>query len=271
MDNITTKPAGQIAEEIEYKVIGDDLQLLEVYLDPGETVISEAGSMIYMNNDVKLDTQLGTGSNNSMFGKLMSAGKRMLTGESLFLATFTATGNKKTTVAFGAPYPGHIVPMDLRKYNGEILCQKDSFICAAKGIDVSMAFNKKLGAGFFGGEGFILEKLIGDGLAFIHAGGSIIEKELAPGEIMKIDTGCIAAFTTTVDYDIQMVGSIKSAFFGGEGLFFATLKGPGKIWLQSLPFSRMARRIFAAAPQGGGKNVGEGSLLGGIASMIGGD
>jgi len=267
----TQKPAGQIADEIEYKIIGDDLQLLEVYLDPGETVISEAGAMIYMNSDVRLDTQLGTGADTSIFGKLMSAGKRMLTGESLFLATFTASGSKKTMVAFGAPYPGHIVAMDLRKYNGEIICQKDSFICAANGIDVNMTFSKKLGVGFFGGEGFILEKLTGDGLAFIHAGGSIIEKELATGETLKIDTGCIAAFTSNVQYDIQMVGSIKSAFFGGEGLFFATLTGPGKVWLQSLPFSRMARRIFAAAPQGGGKQVGEGSLLGGIASMIGGD
>lgn len=273
MEEFTSKPIGQKAEEIEYKIYGDDMQLVEVFLDPGETVIAEAGGMLYMNSDIEMKTQLGDGSkeDEGLMGKLFNVGKRLLTGESLFLTTFTARGNRKTSVAFGAPYPGHIIPVDLRLVGGQILCQKDAFLCAAKGISLDIAFTKKIGAGLFGGEGFILEKLTGDGLAFVHAGGAIIEKDLQPGEILKVDTGCIVAFTSSVNYDIQMAGGIKTALFGGEGLFLTTLTGPGKVWLQSLPFSRLAGRIFAAAPQGGGKQKGEGSILGAGFRMISGD
>ncbi|MDD5091374.1 MAG: TIGR00266 family protein [Candidatus Wallbacteria bacterium] len=271
MNRFTPKPAGQTADEIEYGVFGEDIQYVEVYLDPGETVIAEAGAMLYMKSDVAMKTCLGTPEDSDLMGKLFKVGKRILTGESLFLTTFTATGNEKTTVAFGAPYPGTILPVNLKEIGGDLICQKDSFICAAKGIDLDIHLNRKIGAGFFGGEGFILERIRGDGMAFMHAGGTLLGLELAQGETLRIDTGCIVAYVPTVNFDIQFVGSIKTALFGGEGLFFATLTGPGKVWLQSLPFSRLAGRIFAAAPQLGGKHVGEGSVLGGVARMISGD
>ncbi|MDD2715375.1 MAG: TIGR00266 family protein [Candidatus Wallbacteria bacterium] len=271
MKDFTPKPAGQIADEIEFKIFGEDIQYVEVYLDPGETVIAEAGSMLYMNSDVELKTCMGTPEGTDLMGKLFKVGKRLLTGESIFLTTFTATGSNKTTVAFAAPYPGTILPMNLRELGGDIICQKDSFVCAAKGVDLDIFLNKKIGTGLFGGEGFILERIRGDGLAFVHAGGTLFGKDLAAGETLRIDTGCIVAYVPSVNYDVQYVGSIKTAIFGGEGLFYATLTGPGKVWLQSLPFSRLAGRIFAAAWQGGGKHKDEGSLLGGVGRLLGGD
>jgi uncharacterized protein (TIGR00266 family) len=259
--------------EIDYKIYGDDMQFVEVELDPMEAVVAEAGGMMFMEDGIQMETIFGDGSqqNSGFLGSLLGAGKRLLTGESLFMTVFQNRGMGKKKVAFGAPYPGKIIPVHLSQVGGELLAQKDAFLCAAKGVSLGIAFTKRLGAGFFGGEGFILERLQGDGLAFIHAGGTIYQRDLTAGEVMRVDTGCIVAFQPTVDYDIQMVGGIKSALFGGEGLFFATLRGPGRIWLQSLPLSRLAGRIVAAAPQTGRGGREEGSVLGGIGRLLDGD
>lgn len=248
--------------EIDYKLYGDDMQFVEVELDPGETVIAEAGSLMMMEDQIEMETIFGDGSNSGggFMGKLFSAGKRVLTGESLFMTTFTNRGSGKKHVSFASPYPGKIIPMDLSELGGKIICQKDAFLAAAKGVSVGIEFQRKLGAGFFGGEGFIMQKLEGDGMAFVHAGGTIIKKDLAPGELLRVDTGCLVAMTKEVDYDIEMVKGIKTMLFGGEGLFFATLRGPGTVWIQSLPFSRLASRVFAAAPQAGGASKGEGGI-----------
>jgi uncharacterized protein (TIGR00266 family) len=259
--------------EIDYKIYGDDMQFVEVELDPMEAVVAEAGGMMFMEDGIQMETIFGDGSqqNSGFLGTLMGAGKRLLTGESLFMTVFQNRGMGKKKVAFGAPYPGKIIPVNLAELGGEVLCQKDSFLCAAKGVSVGIAFTKRFGAGLFGGEGFILQRLQGDGLGFVHAGGTIYQRDLAPGEMLRVDTGCIVAFTNGVDYDIQMVGGIKSALFGGEGLFFATLRGPGRVWLQSLPFSRLAGRIYAASPQGGRGGREEGSVLGGLGRLLDGD
>jgi uncharacterized protein (TIGR00266 family) len=257
------------SHEIDYRIHGDDLQTVEVELDPHETVVAEAGAMNWMEEDIVFETRMGDGSeaNQGVLGKLFGAGKRMLTGESLFMTHFTNRGAMKRNVAFAAPYPGKIVPVDLASLGGDLICQKDAFLCAAKGTSVSMAFNRKLGAGFFGGEGFILQKLEGDGLAFLHAGGTVVKRELN-GETLRVDTGCIVAFDATVEYSIEAAGGLKSMLFGGEGLFLATLKGHGTVWLQSLPFSRLADRILMNAPQNGGNAKGEGSVLGGLGRMM---
>lgn len=257
--------------EIDYKIFGEEMQCVEVELDPGETVVGEPGGFMMMETDVKMETVFGDGSQQTggFMGKIFSAGKRLLVGENLFMTAFTNTGVGKRKVTFASPYPGKIVAMDLMKMDGKIICQKDAFLCAAKGVSVGIEFQKKLGAGLFGGEGFIMEKLEGDGMAFVHAGGHILEKELSAGEILKVDTGCIVAFTHTVDYDIQFVGGVKNTLFGGEGLFFATLKGPGKVWIQSLPISRLASRIVAYGSFGGRKE--EGSILGGLGNLLDGD
>lgn len=260
------------SHEIDYELIGDDMQIVEVELDPGETVIAEAGAMNYMDDQITFEAKMGDGSqpNQGLFGKLLDVGKRALTGESIFMTHFSNHGSGKRRVSFAAPFPGKIICVDLPKHQNQVLCQKDSFLCAAYGTQVSIAFQKKLGAGFFGGEGFILQKLVGDGKAFIHAGGTVVKKELQ-GETILVDTGCIVAFEESVDYDIQMAGGLKSMIFGGEGLFLATLRGHGTVWLQSLPFSRLADRVLQCAPSGGGKNQGEGSLLGGLGRMVDGD
>lgn len=259
--------------QIDYKIHGDDLQFVEVELDPQEEVVAEAGGMMFMDEGIAMDTVFGDGSaqNKGFFGSLLGAGKRLLTGESLFMTVFQNRAANKQRVAFGAPYPGKIIPVHLAELGGELLAQKDSFLCAAKGVSIGIAFQKRLGAGFFGGEGFILQRLQGDGWAFVHAGGTLYERVLAPGETLRVDTGCVVAFQPTVTFDIQYVGSIKTAFFGGEGLFFATLRGPGRVWLQSLPLSRLAGRIVAAAPQTGSGGKGEGSVLGGLGRALDGD
>src|SRR5436190_9002313 len=248
--------------EIDFKIFGDDMQFVEVELDPLEAAVAEAGGMMYMEAGIEMETIFGDGSqqNSGFLGALMGAGKRLLTGESMFMTVFQNRGAGKKHVAFGAPYPGKIIPIRLSDVGGELLAQKDSFLCAAKGVSLGIAFTKRFGAGLFGGEGFILQRLQGDGFAFIHAGGTIYQRDLAPGEVIRVDTGCIVAFQPTVDYDIQMVGGVKSALFGGEGLFFATMRGPGRIWLQSLPLSRLAGRIVAAAPPTGrgGREEGPG-------------
>ncbi len=257
------------SHEIDYEIIGDDMQLVEVELDPGETVIAEAGAMNYMEDGIRFEARMGDGSeaDEGMLGKLLGAGKRMLAGESLFMTHFTNEASGKRRVAFAAPYPGKIVAVDLEKVGGPLLCQKDAFLCAAKGTRVSIAFQRRLGTGFFGGEGFILEKLEGDGLAFLHAGGTVVERKL-DGQTLRVDTGCIVAFTGGVDYDVELVGGLKSMFFGGEGLFLATLRGYGRVWLQSLPFSRLADRVLEHAPGAGGSDRGEGSLLGGVGRLF---
>lgn len=258
--------------EVEYKLIGDDIQVVEVILDPGETVIAEGGAMNYMEDGISFEAKMGDGSDPDagVFGKLLEVGKRAITGESIFMTHFTHHGNGKSRVAFAAPYPGKIMAIDMSSIGGELICQKDAFLCAALGTKVDIAFNKRLGAGFFGGEGFILQRLSGDGMAFVHAGGTIIEKQLN-GETLRVDTGCIAAFTSGIEYDIERAGGLKSMFFGGEGLFLATLKGTGTVYLQSLPFSRLADRVLAMAPSIGGSDKGEGSVLGGVGRMIDGD
>ena len=260
------------SHKIDYELIGDDMQIVEIELDPGESVIAEAGAMNYMDDHISFESKMGDGSqpNQGLFGKLLDVGKRALTGESIFMTHFTNLGTVKKRVSFAAPYPGKIICTDLQNYKNNILCQKDAFLCAALGTKVSIAFQKKLGTGFFGGEGFILQKLSGDGKAFIHAGGTLVKKELN-GETLKVDTGCIFAFEESINYDIQMAGGLKSMFFGGEGIFLATLSGFGTVWLQSLPFSRLADRIIQSAPSMGGKNQGEGSVLGGLGRMIDGD
>jgi uncharacterized protein (TIGR00266 family) len=259
---------------VDYEIFGNEMQYVEVELDPGEAAVGEAGVMMYMQAGIQMDTVFGDGSQQGgLFGKLMGAGKRLLTGESLFTTVFLNTASSKQRVAFAAPYPGKIVPMDLRALGGTLLCQKDSFLCAAKGVSLGIAFQKKLGVGLFGGEGFIMQKLDGDGMAFVHAGGTLMERNLAPGETLRVDTGCVVAYQPSVDFDIQYVGKIKSALFGGEGLFFATLTGPGRVWLQSLPLSRLANRIILSAPAAGGRSAEQGSLLGGAVlggSLLGG-
>lgn len=255
--------------EIDYKLHGDDMQFVEVELDPQETVVAEAGSLMMMEDGIRMETIFGDGSkggsSSGFMGKLMGAGKRLITGESLFMTTFTNEGSGKKHVYFAAPYPGKIIPMDLSELNGKIICQKDAFLAAAKGVSVGVEFQRKIGVGFFGGEGFIMQKLEGDGMAFVHAGGAIQRKDLQPGEVLRVDTGCLVAMTSSVDYNIEAVGGVKTALFGGEGIFFATLRGPGTVWVQSLPFSRLASRVFAAAPVsqgGGGKDAGEGGIGG---------
>ena len=258
------------SHEIDYELIGDDMQIVEIELDPGETVIAEAGAMNYMEEGIDFEARMGDGSeaDSGIMGKLLGAGKRVLTGESIFMTHFTHQGSGKARVSFAAPYPGKIIPVDLDAVGGQIICQKDAFLCAAKGTKVSIAFNRRLGAGFFGGEGFILQKLEGDGKSFIHVGGTVIKKELN-GETLRVDTGCLAAFTSGVSYDIQRAGNLKSMFFGGEGLFLATLQGHGTVWLQSLPFSRLADRVLQHAPKAGGSDKGEGSVLGGLGNILG--
>lgn len=259
---------------VDYEIFGTDMQYVEVELDPGEAAVGEAGAMMYMQDGIEMDTVFGDGSQQGgFFGKLMGAGKRLLTGESLFTTVFHNEGQGKKRVAFSAPYPGRIIPVHLAEIGGTLICQKDSFLCAAKGVSIGIALQKRLGVGLFGGEGFIMQKLEGDGLAFVHAGGTLLERTLQPGETLRVDTGCVVAFQTSVNFDIQYVGKIKSALFGGEGLFFATLRGPGKVWLQSLPLSRLANRIILSAPAAGGRAQGEGSLLGGgaIGGIFGGD
>ena len=260
------------SHEIDYELIGDDMQIVEVELDPGETVIAEAGAMNYMEDQISFEAKMGDGSkpHQGLFGKLLDVGKRALTGESIFMTHFTNQGMGKKRVSFAAPYPGKIICIDLKDHNQSILCQKDSFLCAALGTNVSIAFQRKLGTGFFGGEGFILQKLSGDGKAFVHAGGTIVRKELQ-GETLRVDTGCIVAFEESINYDIQMAGGLKSMIFGGEGLFLASLSGFGTVWLQSLPVSRLADRVLQHAPSVGGKSQGEGSVLGGLGRMIDGD
>ena len=259
---------------VDYEIKGSEMQFVEVELDPGEAAVGEAGSMFFMDAGIGMDTVFGDGSKGGgggFFGKLLGAGKRLVTGESLFTTVYTNNASQKQRVAFGAPYPGKILPMDLSKLGGMLICQKDSFLCAARGVSLGIALQQKLSVGFFGGEGFIMQKLEGDGLAFVHAGGTIHHFDLGPGETMRVDTGCLVALQPSINYDIQFVGGIKTALFGGEGIFFATLQGPGRVWLQSLPLSRMADRIYSAAPQSKGWRKEEGSILdrvGGLGDLI---
>ncbi len=261
------------AHEIDYHIYGEEMQYVEIELDPNEVVVAEAGSFMMMENGIKMETIFGDGSQQEggIFGKLLSAGKRVLTGESLFMTAYQNIDYAKRKVSFASPYPGKIVPIDLNQYGGKFVCQKDAFLCAAKGVAVGIDFSRKLGRGLFGGEGFIMQKLEGDGMAFVHAGGTLARRELAVGEVLKVDTGCIVGFTKDIDYDIEFVGGIKNTIFGGEGVFFATLRGPGIAYIQSLPFSRLADRVLQAAPQMGGKDKGEGSLLGGLGNLLDGD
>jgi uncharacterized protein (TIGR00266 family) len=257
--------------EIDYKIFGEEMQYVEVELDPNETAIAEPGAFMMMDDGIQMETLFGDGSQQNsggFLGKLLNAGKRVLVGENLFMTAFSNASAGKKRVSFASPYPGKIIPLDLMNYQGKIICQKDAFLCAAKGVSIGIEFQRKLGTGLFGGEGFIMEKLEGDGMAFVHASGFVMEKELQHGELLKVDTGCIVAFTSTVDYDIQFVGGIKNTIFGGEGLFFATLRGPGKVWIQSLPISRLAGRILS---YGTYKRKEEGSILGGIGNMLDGD
>jgi uncharacterized protein (TIGR00266 family) len=258
--------------EVDYTIVGDDMQMVQVELDHGETVIAEAGAMTYMEQDIQFEVRMGDGAeaDQGLIGKLFSAGKRAMTGESLFITHFTNQGRAKRHVAFAAPYPGKIIAMDLAKLGGEVLCQKDSFLCAAFGTKLDIAFQRRFGVGFFGGEGFILQRLQGDGMAFVHASGTIIERQLQ-GETLRVDTGCLVAFEPGVNYSIEQAGNLKSMMFGGEGMFLATLSGYGKVWLQSLPFSRLADRIIAHAPKAGGTSKGEGSVLGGLGRMLDGN
>lgn len=259
--------------EIDYQVFGDDMQYVEIELDPGEAVVAEAGGMMFMEDGLEMETIFGDGSQqkSGLLGAVMGAGKRLLTGESLFMTVFMNHASGRRKVAFAAPYPGHIVPVHLAELGGELIAQKDSFLVAAKGVSLGIAFQRKLGVGLFGGEGFIMQRLQGDGWAFVHAGGALLERTLAAGETLRIDTGCIVALQPSVSYDIQYVGKIKSALFGGEGLFFATLRGPGRVWLQSLPLSRMANRIVSAVPGLGRGGREEGSVLGGLGRLLDGD
>ncbi|MDP1901596.1 MAG: TIGR00266 family protein [Rubrivivax sp.] len=266
-------------DAVDFEIKGAEMQFVEIELDPGEAAVGEAGSLFFMDSGIAMDTVFGDGSAGGgagLFGKLLGAGKRLVTGESLFTTVYTNNAPGKQCVAFAAPYPGKIIPMDLRQLGGTLFCQKDAFLCAARGVSLGIAFQKRLSAGFFGGEGFVMQRLDGEGLAFVHAGGTILRRELQPGQTLLVDTGCVVAYTPGVDFEIQYVGKIKTALFGGEGLFLAKLSGPGTLWLQSLPFSRLASRVFAAAPQRGGSK--EESALGGLAlgggllgSVLGGD
>jgi uncharacterized protein (TIGR00266 family) len=263
------------ADEIDYRIVGGDMQFVEIELDPGESAISEAGALMYKDAVVRMDTVFGDGSHagqdSGVFNKLLSAGRRVVSGESLFTTVFTHAGGGKAKVAFAAPYPGTVMAMKLSEHGGRLVCQKDSFLAGARGVSVGIHFQRKILTGLFGGEGFIMQKLEGDGWVFVHAGGTVMERQLAAGERIDVDTGCVVAFHSSVDMDVKAVGGIKSMLFGGEGVFLATLTGPGTVWLQSLPFSRMAGRMLAAAPQGGGKDRGEGSMLGGIGRLLDGD
>lgn len=256
--------------EIDYQIFGEEMQYVEVELDPTETAVAEAGAFMMMDDGIQMETIFGDGSQqqSGLLGKLFSAGKRLLVGESLFMTAYTNTSQLKKKVSFASPYPGKIIPLDLSRLGNKIICQKDAFLCAAKGVAISIEFQKKLGAGLFGGEGFIMEKLEGDGMAFVHAGGHVTQRQLQSGELLKVDTGCIVAFSHTVNYDIQFVGGIKNTLFGGEGVFFATLRGPGTVWIQTLPISRLASRILS---YGIGKRKEEGSILGGLGNMLDGD
>lgn len=265
---------------VDFEIKGAEMQFVEIELDPGEAAVGEAGSMMYMDSGIAMDTVFGDGSAGSgggLFGKLLGAGKRLVTGESLFTTVYSNTAQHKRRLAFAAPYPGKILPMDLRALGGKLVCQKDAFLCAARGVSLGIWFQRKLSVGFFGGEGFIMQRLDGDGLAFVHAGGTVLRRELQAGETLLVDTGCLVALTPSVEFEIEYVGKIRTALFGGEGLFFAKVTGPGTVWLQSLPFSRLASRVFAAAPQTGGGGRGEGSVLGGFAGggllggLLGGD
>lgn len=258
------------SHEIDYRIFGEEMQYVEIELDPSETAIAEAGSFMMMDDGVQMQTIFGDGSQQQqgVLGKLFSAGKRLLTGESLFMTAFTNLAQGKKRVSFASPYPGKIIPLDLQQLGSPIFCQKDAFLCAAKGISVGIALQRKLGTGLFGGEGFIMQKLEGDGMAFVHAGGHVFERTLQPGELLKVDTGCVVAYTNGVDFDIQFVGGIKNTIFGGEGLFFATLRGPGKVWLQTLPVSRLASRILS---YGSVNRKEEGSVLGGLGNLLDGD
>jgi len=281
---MTTTPwshsrSASVADDIDFEIKGQELQFIEIELDPGESAVAEAGAMVWKDASVGMSTVFGDGSGDQgggFMGKLLGAGKRLVTGESLFTTVFTHNGQGKARVAFSAPIPGSIVPIKLDQIGGRLICQKDAFLCAAKGVSIGISFQRKILTGLFGGEGFIMQKLEGDGWVFVQMGGTVIERELAPGEELHIDTGCVAAYTSGVDFDVVQAGSIKSMFFGGEGVFFAKLRGPGKVWIQSLPFSRLAGRMMAAAMPYGGQNRGESTLLGlgalgGIASMIDGD
>lgn len=262
------------AHEIDFQIFGEEMQFVEIELDPYETVIAESGSFMMMEDGIQMTTIFGDGSNREqggLWGQVLSAGKRLITGESLFMTAFTHGGSGKKKVGFAAPYPGKIIPIDLTKYEQKVICQKDAFLCAAKGVSVGIEFSRKLGRGFFGGEGFIMQKLEGDGMAFLHAGGTIVEKKLLLGESLRVDTGCLVAFTRDVDYDIEVVSGVRNVFFGGEGLFFARLQGPGTVWIQSLPFSRLADRVLRASSNYGGNRKDEGSVLGGLGSLLGGD
>jgi uncharacterized protein (TIGR00266 family) len=257
--------------EIDYKIFGEEMQYVEIELDPQETAVAESGSFMFMDDGIQMQTIFGDGSqqqSGGIFGKLLNAGKRVLTGESLFMTAFTNIGYGKKKVSFASPYPGKIIALDLKQMDGKIICQKDSFLCAAKGVAIGINFQRKLGTGLFGGEGFIMQKLEGDGMAFMHAGGHVFERTLAPGELLKVDTGCVVAYTQQIEFDIQFVGGIKNTIFGGEGLFFATLRGPGKVWLQTLPISRLASRIMA---YGTYQRKEEGSILGGLGNLLDGD
>jgi len=261
------------AHEIDYKIYGEEMQYVEIELDPQEGVIAEAGSFMMMDDGIKMETIFGDGSQNNdgFLGKIFGAGKRILTGESLFMTLFYNTLSGKRNVSFASPYPGKIIPIDLTEFRGKFICQKDAFLCAAKGVSIGIEFSKRLGRGLFGGEGFIMQKLEGNGKVFVHAGGTMAKKVLRSGETLRVDTGCLVGFTQDVDYDIEFIGGIKNTIFGGEGLFFAKLQGPGTVYIQSLPFSRLASRVLASAPKGGGKDKGEGSILGGLGDLLDGD
>jgi uncharacterized protein (TIGR00266 family) len=269
-------PGGRRAHEIDFRIMGSEMQFVEVELDPGESAVAEAGSMMYMTPGIQMETVFGDGSQaagqrSGVMGALLGAGKRLITGESLFMTVFTNQGAGKQQVSFAAPYPGKILAMDLKQLGGQLICQKDSFLCAARGVSIGIAFQRKIGVGLFGGEGFIMQRLEGDGLCFVHAGGTVHPVDLQAGQTLRVDTGCLVALQPSVAYDIQFVGKVKTALFGGEGLFFASLTGPGRVWLQSLPFSRMADRIYKAAPAAGGSRKGEGSILGGLGGLLDGD
>ena len=261
------------AHEIDYEIHGEEMQFVEIELDPHEGVVAESGSFMMMDDNITMDTIFGDGSGQSkdILGSLFSAGKRLLTGESLFMTVFTNASGQKRKISFASPYPGKIIPVHLTDFNGEFICQKDAFLCAAKGVSISIEFSKKIGRGLFGGEGFIMQKVQGDGLAVLHASGTVVKRELKAGEMLRVDTGCLVGFSRTVDYDIEFVGGIRNTIFGGEGMFFATLRGPGTVAIQSLPFSRVANRVLAYAPKSGGKSRGEVSILGGLGDLLDGD
>ncbi len=272
---IQHKKSPTISDDIDFEVCGSEMQFVEIELDPGESAIAEAGSMMFKAPSISMETAFGDASHKSqnagMFDKIVGAGKRLITGESLFTTVFTHEGHGKAKVSFASPYPGHILPFRLEEMGGTLICQKDAFLCAAKGVSIGIEFQRKIMTGLFGGDGFIMQKLEGDGWAFIHVGGTVVEKELEAGEEIHIDTGCVAAYTSGIDFDVVRVGSVKSMIFGGEGVFFATLKGPGKVWIQSLPFSRLSGRVLAAAPSATSRGVGEGSILGGLGNILDGD